>query len=86
MLRNWERVCPRALEIVTAAAEKRVAEKAQERCAAAKARAPVDTGELRNSISAQADGLTARVAADCPYAAAVEFGTSRRAPQPFMRG
>lgn len=86
MLKRWAAVCPRAMEMVTAAATARVAEAAKEHCVRAKARAPVETGALRNSISAKADGLTATVTADCPYAAAVEFGTSRRAPQPFMRG
>ena len=71
------------VEALTAA---RVRIAAQEKCAAAKARAPVDTGRLRNSIRAESDGLTARVIADCEYAAAVEFGTGRAAPQPFMRG
>ena len=47
---------------------------------------PVETGRLRGSIRAEAEGLTARVVADCEYAAAVEFGTGRTAPQPFMRG
>lgn len=52
----------------------------------ARARAPVDSGALRESIGVQVGELQARVATDCPYAAAVEFGTSRRAPNPFMRG
>jgi len=86
MLKGWTAVCPRAMEIVTAAAQKRVAEAADEGCLAAKARAPVETGALRNSISANVQGMTAVVYTDCPYAAAVEFGTSKRAPQPFMRG
>ena len=64
----------------------RVAAAAQAHAEAARSRAPVDTGRLRNSIRAEADGLTARVVADCEYAAAVEFGTRRTAPQPFMRG
>ena len=51
----------------------------------ARSRAPVDTGRLRDSIRAEADGLSARVIADCEYAAAVEFGTGRTPPQPFMR-
>ena len=66
-------------------AAERVRLAAAERCEVAKARAPVDTGRLRESIRAEAEGLTARVVADCPYAAAVELGTSRSAPQPFMR-
>lgn len=67
-------------------AAERVYAAAQVHCAAAKERAPVDTGRLRGSIRAEAEGLNARVLTDCEYAAAVEFGTSERAPQPFMRG
>ena len=63
----------------------RVAAAAQAEAEAARSRAPVDTGRLKNSIRAEADGLTARVVADCEYAAAVEFGTSRTPPKPFMR-
>lgn len=79
MLKNFRRYLEQA------AAEK-VREAAEEACEQAKARAPVRTGKLRDSISAEADGLSARVYTDCPYAAAVEFGTSKRPPQPFMRG
>lgn len=86
MLRNAGRVAPRAMEIVTAAAESRVAEAARAGCEAAKSRAPVETGALRDSISARSEGLTAAVYTDCAYAAAVEFGTVRSAPRPFMRG
>lgn len=86
MLKNWAKVVPQAMEIVNARAEERVLAAAQEGCLAAKARAPVETGALRESISVKADGLTASVLTDCAYAAAVEFGTSKRAPQPFMRG
>lgn len=45
-----------------------------------------DTGGLRNSISvAQLSPLTARVKADAPHAAALEFGTSKMAERPYMR-
>lgn len=52
----------------------------------AKALAPVDTGNLRNSITTavQGDGLRAAVVATASYAPFVEQGTSRQAPQPFM--
>lgn len=46
----------------------------------ARARCPVDSGRLRASI--HVDGGT--VIADCPYAAAVELGTGRTPPKPFM--
>lgn len=55
-------------------AEETVAEAAQAVCAEAAARAPVETGRLRSSIHASAEGLTAVVRCDCPYGAAVELG------------
>ena len=52
----------------------------------AKALAPVDTGNLRNSITTAVtgNGLTAAVVATASYAPFVEGGTSRQAPRPFM--
>lgn len=47
---------------------------------------PVDTGALKNSI--MVDEVTptqATIAPHTEYAAAVEFGTSRQAAQPYMR-
>lgn len=86
MLKNPARIVAQAMQIATALAEESVLAAAQERCEAAKGRAPVQTGALRESISMKADGLSAVVYTNCPYAAAVELGTSRRAPRPFMRG
>ena len=71
---------------LTELARERVLSAAEKHRDAAKARAPVDTGQLKNSIRVEAEGLAARVIADCPYAAAVEFGTEKAPPQPFMRG
>lgn len=52
----------------------------------AKALAPVNKGNLRNSITTAVtgDGLTAAVVATASYAVFQELGTSRMAPQPFM--
>jgi HK97 gp10 family phage protein len=49
------------------------------------AMAPVDTGRLRDSLHADVDGDTLRIASDADYAAYVELGTRDHAPQPFMR-
>lgn len=51
----------------------------------AKLNAPVDTGALRSSISTTARGLTAEIGPTVDYAQFVEEGTSRQAPQPYMR-
>ena len=55
----------------------------------AQALAPVDTGNLRSSISRDvtrdADGITAEVGPTASYGAYVEFGTSRNPPQPYLR-
>lgn len=52
----------------------------------AKVFAPVDTGNLRNSISTRisGQGLEAEIAPTADYAHYVEFGTSRMAPHAFM--
>lgn len=76
----------RAMKQIEAAAQMRVRSAAEEACAAARSRAPVETGRLRDSIHVVQEGLTARVRTDCGYAAAVEFGTQRSPAQPFMRG
>lgn len=46
--------------------------------------APVETGELRGSISASPAEGGASVQAAAPHAVMVEYGTSRMPPQPFM--
>lgn len=46
--------------------------------------APVDSGELRGSISASPAENGASVLAAAPHAVMVEYGTSRMPPQPFM--
>jgi HK97 gp10 family phage protein len=63
--------------------------KAETLADAAKDRAPVLTGALRDSIEASldhdAEGFFGVVIAQVPYAGFVEFGTSRQRPQPFLR-
>ena len=51
----------------------------------AKIFAPVDTGNLRNSITTRFSPLRAEVVATANYAVFVELGTTRMAEQPFMR-
>ena len=50
----------------------------------AKVLAPVDTGNLRNSITSDIRGLTGVVGPTANYAIHQEYGTSRMGPQPFM--
>lgn len=52
--------------------------------ASAKLFAPVDTGNLRNSISTDHGVLSAEIGPTAEYGAYVEEGTSRMAPQPYM--
>lgn len=49
--------------------------------------APVDTGNLENSISTSVEhgGLAAEIGPTANYGHYVEFGTSRMSPQPYMR-
>lgn len=51
---------------------------------AAQASAPVDTGELRASRTDTGEGLEQAVEFSAAYAAFVEFGTYKDAPQPFL--
>lgn len=57
----------------------------------AKALAPVDTGNLRGSISTDITGdgrfgtVEAEIGPTAEYGAFVEYGTSRMGPQPYMR-
>lgn len=54
--------------------------------ASAKALAPVDTGNLKSSIttSRNASGFAAEVGPTANYGIFLELGTSRMPPQPFM--
>ena len=51
----------------------------------AKAACPVDTGRLRNSISHKSTERMMQVGTNVEYAPAVELGTSRQKPQPYLR-
>ena len=51
----------------------------------AAANAPVDTGELRDSIFSEVQTGVAIVGASAEHAAAVELGTSQMSPQPYLR-
>lgn len=51
----------------------------------AKAMAPVLTGALRSSIGSDVGALSATIGTDLYYAAYQEWGTSKMAPNPFMR-
>lgn len=68
----------------TTAAITATAAAANRTLAYAKLAAPVDTGNLRNSISADIRGLTAEVGPTANYGRFVEEGTSRMAPQAYM--
>lgn len=50
----------------------------------AKIFAPVDTGNLRNSISASVSEFSAEIGPTANYGAYVEFGTSRQAPAAYL--
>lgn len=51
----------------------------------AKAKCPVDTGRLRNSITHVRQGNAVYIGTNVEYAPYVELGTSRRKEKPFLR-
>lgn len=65
-------------------AEIAVAKTALAGVAQAKLRAPVRTGNLRSSISADIRGLEAVFGPTAHYGVYLEFGTSRMSPRPFL--
>jgi HK97 gp10 family phage protein len=69
---------------VEQAAERIVAKGAYDMQATAQILVAVDTGNLKNSISTEVDGLSAEVGPTAEYGDYVENGTSTQAPQPYM--
>lgn len=65
-------------------ASKAVRKTAHDIEADAKVFVPVDTGNLRNSISTDVGVLSAEIGPTAEYGLYVEGGTSRMAPQPYM--
>lgn len=61
-----------------------LAQAADDLVARARALAPVETGELRNSIKAGGSGMEVTVSATAPPAVYVEHGTRNMQPRPFM--
>lgn len=72
---------------IVSLAKAAVAKTAYDLQAQAMARCPVDTGNLRSSITVELDpsGLAAEVGPTAHYGAHVEYGTVRMAPQPYMQ-
>lgn len=70
----------RAVPLVAAV----VAKTAADIEADAKLLCPVDTGNLRSSISAAVTSLQAEIGPTAEYGAYVEFGTSTQAPAAYM--
>lgn len=80
-LNSLRDLAPRVMEVVDA----ELNDAAEEIQFLAQELAPVRTGALKASIHVQRiDHLALQVRADAPYAAYVEYGTSRMAAQPFM--
>lgn len=50
----------------------------------AKDNCPVDTGQLRASITHEVSNLQGVVGTNVEYASYVEFGTSKQRPQPYL--
>lgn len=65
--------------------QRAIAKAAHDVEADAKAIVPVDTGFLKSSISTDIGHLTAEVGPTADYGVYVEEGTSRMAPQPYLR-
>lgn len=75
---------PRLVDGMAARAAEEVAKTTFDIEAGAKAKAPVDTGNLMNSITAEVDGLTGTVSTNVEYAPYQEYGTSKMPAHPYM--
>lgn len=64
--------------------EQAVAKTARDIAADAQAAAPVDTGALRNSVTADINGMEAVIGPGVHYGGYVELGTSRMRAQPYL--
>lgn len=83
-LRDLDRDLVKGAAKVTPLAERVVAKVAHDIEASAKANAPVDTGNLKGSISSDVNGLTAEIGPTASYGGFQEYGTSKMHAQPFM--
>lgn len=72
-------------EQMRAAAEKAVADETEEVAQDMRDAAPYQTGELRDGIQAEYDGLEGRAVSTAQHSFAVEYGTSRQPAQPFAQ-
>ena len=76
----------RAADTLTQRASQVVRKAAMDTAGDAEVLAPVDTGNLRNSIIVQVESpLIAATVATAEYAVYQEYGTRFQPPQPFMR-
>ncbi len=66
------------------AVKRAIARTAEIALTAAKEKCPVRTGRLKNSISSKQSKDKAVIFTEVEYAAAVELGTSRQRPQPYL--
>lgn len=77
---------PEAARNIRRQAEEATLQAAQDVAVIARQRAPVKTGNLRDSITVYRNTQgNAEVGTDVEYAKAVEYGTSRQAAQPYLR-
>lgn len=74
----------RLLNALEAAGGDSAMEAAKRARISAMAQVPVRTGRLRGSLDAEKMDGGARLSAKCDYAAAVELGSSKASPRPFL--